>query len=145
MLKAYLQYAWAFSCLSMAVFSLACSSTLDRVVLVHDGETKQEVIERLGPPAAPSDLPSGIADPPEGCADHLVYKDEYDSAALRWVADQIPSCGGSWFHVCFDETGRALSARTSASSIAELCNPAFGGGTIMCARSKWRRVDQRLE
>jgi hypothetical protein len=101
--------ALAIALLCAAVFSLGCSSTADRVNGIHGGETKQEVLDRLGPPPPSSELPLGVADPPKGCASHLVYRDQYDSTTLRWFADRVQSCGGTWLHVCFDEDGRALS------------------------------------
>jgi len=86
----------------------SCTSTMDRVSRLPDGATRQEVIDLLGPSVPDAAMPLGVATIPSGCASHLVYKDQYDAAALRAVHNRLQSCGGTWLHVCFDSEGRVM-------------------------------------
>ena len=87
-----------------AASCISCRSTIDHFADVREGATKQEVLDLLGEPDP--DPPPNVAEPPAGCASHLVYRDEYDAAAMRWLHEKVHQCGGMWLHVCFDEEGR---------------------------------------
>lgn len=93
----------------LALFSLACDSTLDKLGSVPVGATRAQVIEILGPPTAEEDLPGGARALPDGCASHVVYEDRYLNPFMRAVDERVRTCGGTWVHVCFDEDGHSKS------------------------------------
>lgn len=80
----------------------------DRLAHIPGGATRDDVLRIAGPPIPDDALPQQARTPPEGCADHLVYEDEYRAAVIRAVAAKLDS-SRMLMHVCFDSSGRKMN------------------------------------